>query len=165
MRWTFRACFASSSSHVAFLLFELRLKGGHPQSPAGSSTPRAHAQRRSHTYMGFDQNFRILRSIVPDPQDPQKEITTDFKVPISLIPELSVYRYLPSIFNALRYCGCWLVRKVKRPRITIRKMESYCFLWFEGWDRFLSEETVLKTWVTSSDGSRGIGGTIWLDLQ
>jgi hypothetical protein len=29
---------------------------------------------------GFDPNFRILRSIVPDPQNSDDEITTDFKV-------------------------------------------------------------------------------------
>lgn len=73
--------------------------------------------------MAFDHNFRILRSIVPDPQDPEKDISTDFKVSIPLIPELSGDRYLRSIFNALRYCGCWLVRKVMSPRITIQKME------------------------------------------
>jgi len=30
--------------------------------------------------MGFDENFRTLRSIIPDPQDPEKEITKDFKI-------------------------------------------------------------------------------------
>jgi len=45
--------------------------------------PYASVARRfwySILIMGFDQNFRILRSIIPDPQDPELEITTDFKV-------------------------------------------------------------------------------------
>ena len=32
--------------------------------------------------MGFDPNYRILRSIIPDPQDPKNDLETDFKVPI-----------------------------------------------------------------------------------
>jgi hypothetical protein len=35
--------------------------------------------------MVFDSNFRILRSIVPDPQNPDDEITEDFKVYINMI--------------------------------------------------------------------------------
>jgi len=30
--------------------------------------------------MGFDESYRTLRSIIPDPQDPEKEITKDYKV-------------------------------------------------------------------------------------
>jgi hypothetical protein len=30
--------------------------------------------------MGFDESYRTLRSIIPDPQDPEKEITNDYKV-------------------------------------------------------------------------------------
>jgi hypothetical protein len=30
--------------------------------------------------MAFDQNFRILRSVIPDPHNPEVDITTDFKV-------------------------------------------------------------------------------------
>jgi len=30
--------------------------------------------------MAFDQNFRILRSIIPDPHNPEVDITTDFKI-------------------------------------------------------------------------------------
>jgi hypothetical protein len=30
--------------------------------------------------MGFDQNYRTLRTIRPDPQNPDEEVFTDFKV-------------------------------------------------------------------------------------
>ena len=49
--------------------------------------------------MAFDNNFRILRSIVPDSEVPGQELSTDFKVPL---PKLSLkvdLRAVPARFR------------------------------------------------------------------
>jgi hypothetical protein len=45
--------------------------------------------------MGFDEKYRILRSIVPDPQDPERDLVTDFKVHIRFEHFLTAQVFAP----------------------------------------------------------------------
>jgi hypothetical protein len=72
----------------------LRARGRVPLTALGSFSPDAlgfpHFCAKARA-MGFDNNFRILRSIVPDDDDPNQEVSTDFKVlrPLNLLkPDL-----------------------------------------------------------------------------
>lgn len=94
----------SSFSPTWLFLAEKRAEGRTFAVPGRVFYPPG-ACSKTTAYMAFDHNFRILRSIVEDPQDPENEIIKDFKVSIRVTAELSGFRSLHSIFSALRCCG------------------------------------------------------------
>ena len=75
-------------------------------TPTGTAPDLVPTACATTNAMSFDHNFRILRSIVPHPQDQEQEIFTDFKV-FSLVSSLNNDRYLPNILNAQRFYSPW----------------------------------------------------------